>query len=102
MLTRNCPVKNGKTCEECKRQSSITDRKGISFPVRCNMGYSEILNSRPVFMADRLSEIKNNDFLFFNFTVESKDEVNKIMESYYNETGPDGDFTRGLLYRGVE
>lgn len=102
MLTRNCPVKNGKTCEECKRQSSVTDRKGISFPVRCNMGYSEILNSRPVFMADRLSEIKNNDFLFFNFTVETKDEVKRIMKSYYNEKSPDGDFTRGLLYRGVE
>ena len=66
------------------------------------MGYSEILNSRPVFMADRLSEIKNNDFLFFNFTVETKDEVKRIMESYYNEKSPDGDFTRGLLYRGVE
>ncbi len=102
MLTRNCPVKNGKTCAECKRNSSITDRKGIFFPVRCNMGYSEILNSRPVFMADRLGEIKNNDFLFFNFTVETKDEVNRIMESYYSEKSPDGDFTRGLLYRGVE
>lgn len=102
MLTRNCPVKNGKTCDECKRGSSISDRKGISFPVRCFMGYSEILNSRPIYMADRLSEIKNNDFLFFNFTVETKDEVNKIMNSYYNEESPDDEFTRGLLYRGVE
>lgn len=102
MLTRNCPIKNGKTCDECKRGSSISDRKGISFPVRCFMGYSEILNSRPIFMADRLSEIKNNDFLFFNFTVESKDEVTEIMNSYYNEKSPEGEFTRGLLYRGVE
>lgn len=102
MLMRNCPVKNGKTCEECKRNSSILDRKGVSFPVRCNMGYSEILNSRPVFMADRLSEIKNNSFLFFNFTVETKDEINRIIKSYYNESSPDGDFTRGLFYRGVE
>lgn len=102
MLTRNCPVKNGKTCEECKRNSSITDRKGISFPVRCSMGYSEILNSRPIYMADRLNEIKNNDFLFFNFTVETKDEINAIMNAYYSEKKPDGDFTRGLLYRGVE
>ena len=102
MLTRNCPIKNGKTCEECKRHSSITDRKGISFPVRCSMGYSEILNSRPVYMADRLNEIKNNDFLFFNFTVETKDETNEIMNAYYSEKKPDGDFTRGLLYRGVE
>lgn len=102
MLTRNCPVKNGKTCGECNRNSSIQDRKGIFFPVRCNMGYSEILNSRPVFMADRLGEIKNNDFLFFNFTVESKEEITEIMNAYYNEKSPEGDFTRGLLYRGVE
>lgn len=101
MLTRNCPVKNGKACDECKRNSSISDRKSISFPVRCNMGYSEILNSRPVYMADRLSEIKSTDFLFFNFTTESKDEVNEIMNSYYNEKSPAGDFTRGLLYRGA-
>lgn len=102
MLTRNCPVKNGKTCAECNRNSSIQDRKGILFPVRCNMGYSEILNSRPVYMADRLSEIKNNDFLFFNFTVETKEEIREIMNAYYNEKSPEGDFTRGLLYRGVE
>lgn len=101
MLTRNCPVKNGKTCGECKRQSCITDRKGIDFPVRCSFGYSEILNSRPVFMADRLGEFENCDFLFFNFTVETKGEVSKILNAYYNEKSPEGEFTRGLLYRGA-
>lgn len=101
MLTRNCPVKNGKTCAECKRNSSITDRKGIDFPVRCSFGYSEILNSRPVFMADRLSEIKNNDFIFMNFTTETKAEAEEILTAYYNETGPHGEFTRGLMYRGA-
>ena len=102
MLTRNCPVKNGKTCAECKRESEITDRMGISFPVRCHMGYSEILNSRPIYMADRLHEIPDCDIFFFNFTTETKQEVNDVMNAYYNEEKPRGEFTRGLLYRGVE
>ena len=102
MLTRNCPVKNGKTCAECKRQSEITDRMGIKFPVRCYMGYSEILNSRPIYMADRLGEIPDCDIFFFNFTTETRQVVTNIMNSYYNEEKPLGEFTRGLLYRGVE
>lgn len=102
MLTRNCPVKNGKTCAECKRESEITDRMGIKFPVRCHMGYSEILNSRPIYMADRLHEIPNCDILFFNFTTETKQEITDVMNAYYNEEKPQGEFTRGLLYRGVE
>lgn len=102
MLVRNCPVKNGKSCAECKRQSEITDRKGISFPVRCHMGYSEILNSRPTFMADRMREIPPCDILFFNFTTEEKWEVENILKVYENEEKPTGEFTRGLLYRGVE
>ncbi len=102
MLTRNCPVKNGKTCAECNRESEITDRMGIKFPVRCHMGYSEILNSRPIYMADRLHEIPYCDILFFNFTTETKQEVAEVMNAYYNEKKPQGEFTRGLLYRGVE
>ncbi len=102
MLTRNCPIKNGKTCAECKRQSEITDRKGISFPIRCHMGYSEILNSRPTFMADRMREIPPCDILFFNFTTENKYEVDRILKAYLNKEKPTGEFTRGLLYRGVE
>ena len=102
MLTRNCPVKNGKSCAECKRKSEITDRKGISFPVRCFMGYSEILNSRPLYMADRMREIPPCDILFFNFTTENKYEVDNILRAYRNKEKPTGEFTRGLLYRGVE
>lgn len=102
MLTRNCPVKNGKTCLECGRNSEITDRLGISFPVRCSFGYSEIYNSRPIYMADRLREIPPADILYFSFTVETRDEAEKVLNAYKNKEKPDGDFTRGLLYRGVE
>ena len=102
MLTRNCPIKNGKTCAECKRESEITDRMGIKFPVRCYMGYSEILNSRPIYMADRMGEIPDCDIMFFNFTTESKYDVESVISAYENEEKSTSEFTRGLLYRGVE
>ena len=102
MLTRNCPVKNGKKCAECNRESYITDRMGIRFPVKCNMGYSEILNSRPIYMADRMGEIPDCDIMFFNFTTESKYEVESVISAYENEEKSTSEFTRGLLYRGVE
>ena len=102
MLTRNCPVKNGKSCAECKRNSEITDRMGIKFPVKCFMGYSEILNSRPIYMGDRMRENPPADILFFNFTTESTREVKEILDAYENQKKPQIEFTRGLLYRGVE
>ena len=102
MVTRNCPVKNGKSCEECRRSSYITDRMGIHFPVKCSMGYSEVLNSRPVYMADRMNEIRDFDFIYMKFTTETKDEIIKILDDYKKKSPPDIEFTRGLLYRGVE
>ena len=53
-------------------------------------------------MADRLGEIKNADFLLLYFTDESKEEAQKIIIAYKIGKKPDGEFTRGLLYRGVE
>ena len=102
MLTRNCPVKNGMDCKECKRSQSITDRMGVEFPVRCRMGFSEILNSRPLYMADRLSEVPDCDMLYFHFTVETAEEANGVLNAYKLKLKPQGEFTRGLLYRGVE
>lgn len=102
MLTRNCPVKNGKSCTDCKRQSALCDRKGISFPVRCENGFAEIFNSRPTYMADRLSELRNVDFYFFDFTVETADECAQILQAYQQGAKPTGEYTRGFFYRGVE
>ena len=102
MLTRNCPVKNARTCAECKKSSSLTDRKGISFPVICENGFSQLLNSRPTYMLDRLSEIKNTDFDIMFFTLETKRQAAEIISDYKKHSAPDGEFTRGLFYRGVE
>ena len=103
MLTRNCPIRNGKTCQECKMSSFLTDRMGKKFPVVCNMGFSEILNSAPIYMADRMSEIKNMDFVTFYFTKEKKETCEAIIEAYKKgkKLSDASSYTRGLYYRGA-
>lgn len=102
MLTRNCPIKNGKTCQKCGRKSVLTDRKHMEFPVRCENGFSEIFNAQPTYMADRLREVRNVDFHLFDFTVETETEIKAILSAYDEQKKPVGAYTRGLYYRGVE
>ena len=102
MLTRNCPVKNGRDCEECKGIGYLTDRMNKKFPVVCSFGCSEVLNSQPIYMADRLEEIKNVDFLTLYFTREKKEIAEMILDAYRKGKAVRGDYTRGLYYRGAE
>ena len=101
MLTRNCPVRNKLSCNECDKKSFLVDRMGVEFPVRCKNGYSYILNSRPLWLADKQSDIRNCDFALLYFTTETKDEASRIIRDFICEKGPEGDFTRGLYYKGV-
>ena len=102
MLVRNCPVKNVKTCAECKGKSFLTDRMGFRFPVLCRGYYQEILNSKVIYLGDRQDEIKNLDFLTLLFTFEKRESVDAVLNAYRKGKGAKGDFTRGLYYRGVE
>lgn len=101
MLTRNCPIKNHIGCENCKKQGTLTDRKGYKFSVKCSpYPCVEILNAQTLYLADRMSEIKT-DFIHFYFTDETKQEVENIVHAYKREIKPHTDYTRGLYYRGV-
>jgi len=102
MLTRNCPAANGIACKDCGGQEQLTDRMGIRFPIVCKNGCAEVLNSRPLYMADRLAEIKNMDFILLYFTLEKSRECADIIREYKKGAAPAGEFTRGLYYRGVE
>ena len=101
MLTRNCPIKNGISCEKCQKDGTLTDRKGIKFPVRCRMGYSEIFNSRPIYLAERVNEFAV-DFLTLYFTAETAEECATVIDCYKNGAKPQTEYTRGLYYRGVD
>lgn len=100
MLTKNCPIKNVKNCNECKQKSKLRDRKGIEFEVVCSNGYSEILNKFPICIFDKKDDFYNSDFFMLYFTTESKDEVENIVSNYHRNTLVDQqNFTRGLYYR---
>lgn len=101
MLTKNCPLRNGRSCAECKGFGEITDRKNIRFPVRCKNGYSEIFNSVPMVLSDRLNEFNGISFKLYRFTFEDKRQSEKVLDIYHKRIKPETDFTRGLYFRNV-
>jgi len=104
MKTAVCPVKsaNGK-CGGEKCRTYLKDRKNESFPVICNGMTTFVLNSKPVYMADKLEELAKAGVsrAVIHFTNESPDECRKIIDAYLTGDKPDMEFTRGHFYRGV-
>lgn len=99
MITKNCPVGIG-GCNNCDKKRTLTDRKGVSFPVKCQYSYSVLYADRPIILSDRQNEFDTNILLYF--TSENKEETERILQSYKKRQKPQGVYTRGLYYRGVE
>ena len=102
MVTRACPNTTENGCAGCKHAAAVTDRKGESFPIVCRTGCSEILNSVPIWLADRLSDVNaaNITRATLYFTTETRQEAQKIINDYRVGALCEGKFTRGLYYRG--
>ncbi len=100
MLTRNCPSGGKNNCAACSQ--SLTDRKGVTFPVKCRGGYSEIFNSKPLMLSKERDDLSPFDFLTLYFTDEDASRCTEILDCYREGAAVSGDFTRGLYYRGVE
>ena len=100
MLTANCPAANTVGCGKCDKKRFITDRMGKKFPVICSNGCSEILNCQPLYLADKISDISGCDFLLLYFTIESKEEIDNIIDNYTKNFKKRDNITRGLCYRG--
>ena len=103
MLTRNCPGVNSasKGCAECGKLGYITDRKEISFPYKCSGGCTQIYNSVPLYMGDRLREITGTDFNIMRCTTENRDEKLYALSCVKSKSKIEGGHTRGLYYKGV-
>ena len=101
MLFRNCPLKNGRSCDKCDKKGFITDRKNTKFPIRCRSGYSELLNSVPLWLADRKKDFIGLEFIVLYFTTEEQHETADIISAYNKGLSPNRNHTRGLYYRGV-
>lgn len=104
MAVRSCPVKAQLGCAKCGRKGFVTDRKGISFPVRCDYDKSAsfLYNAVPLEMSDRVRELEFLDFWLFSFTEETAQEVRETLRRYGAGAKPSGSYTRGLYYRGID
>ncbi len=101
MLYRNCPCKSNEGCGDCKGMSSVTDRRGIDFPVLCsNKVYSTLLNPVKLYMSDK--NLSGVDFLTFYLTDETADEAKKALEDYENGATPPKEHTNGLYFRELK
>ena len=102
MLMRNCPQRNGTSCAECRRSGAVTDRKGVTFPIECRSGCAELLNDRPTYLLDKQADVAGADFALLYFTKETTAECARVLRAAEEQAEPDGIFTRGLAFRGVE
>ncbi len=101
MLLRACPVSAAVGCLSCGGSSTLVDRRGAEFPVRCAGECSELLNAVPLYLADMLSALPPHEFLYLHFTDEAPARVSRVLDQYRNGGKPPADFTRGLYKRGV-
>ncbi|MBP5751032.1 MAG: DUF3656 domain-containing protein [Firmicutes bacterium] len=98
MKCRACPGKTGKGCGSCTGLSKMTDRTGAEFALICReKQYSEILNSVPLYAADRA--VPKLDFEELYFTVETKEECRRICELWAEKAPADFPRTAGLYFR---
>ena len=100
MITRACPLQNIHDCAHCDKTGELTDRKAKKFPVRCGLGVRTIYNPVPIYMGDKPGAL-TVDYSVAYFTLESREEAAKILEMIRTHAPFEGDFTRGLYFKGT-
>lgn len=100
MITRACPLQNIHDCAHCDKTGELTDRKAKKFPVRCGLGVRTIYNPVPIYMGDKPGAL-TVDYGVAYFTLESREEAAKILEMIRTHAPFEGDFTRGLYFKGT-
>lgn len=107
MLTRRCPVADGKPCgrksalgggEGCGE--CLKDRRGNDIPVLCGGNSVELLNPDTLILSDKPDVLRKFDFAVLRFTTET--DVGAVLKMYQSGKKPDGKLTRGLYFRGAE
>lgn len=98
MLLRRCPFMGAAACGKTFEHELI-DRRGVAFPLACG-SMTEVLNSEPIVLSDKLGELEALDFAVLKFTTEH--DIKPIYDSYVKGKAPDASFTRGMYFRGVK
>ena len=84
------------TLERPTGKRTLTDRRGIRFPVIREGGRELLLNSVPVYMADRQSELRRAGIVcrHFLFTIETRRQTEDIIKKYQEGAPAAGAVTR--------
>lgn len=104
MLVRACPRQGAVGCKGCDgKNGAIVDRMGVRFPLECHRKAAvEVLNSAPLWWADKPEELPPLDFKLLHFTTETAEEVDRVLNAYWHGGPNPKQITRGLYRRGVE
>ena len=100
MVTRACPLQNIHDCAHCDKTGVLTDRKAKKFLVRCGMGVRTIYNPVPIYIGDKPGAL-TVDYGVAYFTLESREEAAAILDNLRVHAPFEGDFTRGLYFKGT-
>ena len=103
MLTRACPLHHTGGCTACPEKGSLTDRKGMQFPVTCSggtRGVRSIYNPVPLWMADSLNGWPADIALLY-FTAENAEQSAAVIRAFQNGEAAPQAFTRGLYRKGL-
>lgn len=106
MIMENCILKNrGGGCI-CDGSNSLTDRKGVRFPVEKTFGCrNELFNANKLFLADKQQDLNRTGVSAIRllFTTETGVECTQVLDRYRGKGNyTPSNFTRGLYYRDVE
>lgn len=103
MAARACPLQSELSCTDCENQAgaALADRKGSRFDVFCQKDHVEILNSVPLYLADK-SDAFQVDFFELLFTRESAQKTTQILTQAKKKLPWQGSLTRGTYFRTIE
>ena len=106
MITENCAIRNQSGKCVCSNVNTLTDRKGVRFPMVKAWGCrNEILNANKLWLADKAADYKRAGLwaIRLSFTTENGVECAQVLERYrgMGHYTPNN-YTRGLYYRDVE
>ncbi|MBQ4518247.1 MAG: U32 family peptidase [Clostridia bacterium] len=110
MLLENCIIKSAYGCVCDEGEFALKDRKNEVFPIGSRHCGNIIYNSKPLYMADRILDIKNLQIngIRLCFSLENYETCCIIIREYQEalsgkkKEAPEGGFTRGHFYRGMQ
>ncbi len=98
MKMRACPARGENGCGACTGKNVLIDEKKERFTLLCRgRKYSELLNSVPLYIADKPHS--GLDFITLRFTTETKSEAMRVANMFLSASAPDFPRTGGLYYR---